>query len=496
MDGLYNRFPWAGTWPVSAAILAENELMRKLILMSLGLAVLVGGYYWVSTNARVNLSVLNGEIVKTKRGDLLIPINASGNIKAASITQVKSKASGEVIAIPFDVGAMVKKGDLVVQLLDVDERNTRDRAAADYNRAVIALESARIQAEEREKVGIPLAQSELISAKARLERAQVAYKVKDEIRQKNQQYMMISEWTEVKTALDASQADLTAAEAKLNQANIAVRMAKQDIATATEAANTAKKTLDDAEQRLRETKIYAPIDGMMLVRNVQMGELVQSGKTMFTGGTVLMEIADVSQIFAVVNVDEADIGQVRDLAPSSARPGSATRPATTQASADSQPVTMPEGVIEKSEPVEVTVESFKDKKFYGMIEQISPQSEVIQAIATFKVKIRITSENRTQLVGLLNTQAEAHFTAKSVRDAILVSYDAFQKDPNGEGYGVYVPWMPPGKAKLEPKFKKCVFGVDNGVDVQVISGLKEGEEVFTKLPQKTEREKQAEEKGG
>jgi HlyD family secretion protein len=223
---------------------------------------------------------------------------------------------------------------------------------------------------------------------------------------------------------------------------------------------------------------------MVLTRNVQKGEVIQGGRTTFTGGTVLMEIADVSEIFAEVNVDEADIGQVRLLAPPSARPGSSTQPAS-----------LPEGVIEKGEPVEVTVETFKDEKFFGQIERISPQSENTGGIAKFKVRIRINSDNRDKLVGLLNTQAEAHFTAKSVRDALLVSYDAIQKDPNGEDYGVYVPFTPPGKDKAEAKFKKVKFGVDNGVDVEVKEGLKEGDVVYTKLPQKTQKEKDAEEKG-
>jgi len=117
---------------------------------------------------------------------------------------------------------------------------------------------------------------------------------------------------------------------------------------------------------------------------------------------------------------------------------------------------------------------------------------VVQAIAKFKVHIRITSQNRENLVGLLNTQAEAHFSAKSVKDAVLVSYDAMQKDPTGESFGVFIPVKEPGKARPEPKFQPCKFGVDNGIEVEVISGLAEGQEVYIKLPMKTDREKKEE----
>jgi len=213
---------------------------------------------------------------------------------------------------------------------------------------------------------------------------------------------------------------------------------------------------------------------------------VQSGTTSLTGGTVLMEIADVSDIYAVVNVDEADIGEVRELAPPSAVPG----PTATQ------PATLPAHVFDKNELVEVTVESFPHEKFFGVIERIAPQSQLMQAIATFKVWIRITSDNKQELIGLLNTQAEAHFTVKSVTDAILVSYDAIKKDPNGEGYGVFVPVTNPETHKRDYEFRACKFGIDNGIDVEVIEGLQPGDEVYVRLPQKTQKEKEAEENAG
>src|SRR5262249_33969655 len=159
---------------------------------------------------------------------------------------------------------------------------------------------------------------------------------------------------------------------------ISVEMAEQDINTQKETVDSARKVLDDAKQRLLECTIYSPIDGMVLTRDAQIGAVIQGAKGVFGGGSLLMEVADVSGIFAVVNVDEADIGRVRELAPRNARPGSS-----------SQPATLPEGVIEKGEAVEVTVESFKDEKFKGEIERISPQSEIVAAIATFKVWIRI-----------------------------------------------------------------------------------------------------------
>lgn len=482
--------------------------MRGIIIFLI-IVSLVGGGYYALTRKPIDIGVLMGETTKVHRGDLAVEINASGNIKPANVTQIKSKASGEVIAIPFEVGSMVKKGELVVRLRDVDEKNSVDRAKSDWERAKIQLTQSQIEKEQVIKVTQPTAEANVSKAEAQLARAAVAKKFQDDLKTKERTPReLVSESTEVTVdnQLKEAEAMLRAAKADLEQSHIRERVAEQNILTAMEAEKAAKKTLDDAEERLRETQIYSPIDGMVLTRSVQIGEVIQGGKTMFTGGTVLMEIADVSQIYAVVNVDEADIGSVRQLAPASARPGpTASRPSvvvttgpageivTSQAAAE-----IVESTLDKGEKVEVKVETFKDEPFEGMIERISPQSDNVGGIATFKVWIRITSDNRDKLVGLLNTQAEAHFTSRSVRDALLVSYDAFQRDPKGgeKSFGVFVPVIKPGQPLKTAEFRPCKFGPDNGIDVQVLEGLKEGDEVYVKLPQKTQKEKEAEEKSG
>lgn len=458
--------------------------MKKLIIFVIIVGGLVGGYYWLSKNARMSIGALQGQTVVTTRGDLIVPITASGNIKPLSVTQIKSKASGEVIEIPFDLGAMVTQGDLIIKLLDRDERRNLERAEADLNRAELDLERARINWDQLKGPAMDAAQAELESASWRYKRASADLEFRRPLTQPAQGRPIVvpgEEWWQFLSAERDTFAARSAAEAKLKQASIDIRMAEQNVKTAQENVSMAKAALGDAKERLSETQIYAPLAGMILARHVQEGEVVSSAKTTFTGGTVLMEIADVSEIYAVVNVDEADIGMVNELAPPSARPGPSA----------SQPATLPEAHYRDGENVEVTVESFPDERFEGMIVRISPQSEVVSGIATFKVWIRVTSENVDKLVGLLNTQCEAHFTARSVRDAVLVNYDAIQKNPEGEDYGVYVPVPGPEKYKFRP----CKFGADNGIDVEVLDGLREGERVFTKLPQKTKREEEEAEKG-
>lgn len=500
--------------------------MKKFILFLLFVGAVGGGYYLVKTYARLNISVYRGKTTKAIRGDLEVPITASGTIQPASVTQIKSKASGEVIDIRTQLGAMVTRGQLLIKLLDVDERRNVEQREADHKSAEIALKTAQINLDIARTATIRAAQAKLEQAKARQLLTQSTYEFflpQTQPRDGLPPTISPHEWRGYLSQKLEADAAVLAAEAELERAKAAIELAEQDVENARERLNATQAALDDARERLRETNILSPVDGMVLDLKVREGEVVQSGKTMFTGGTVLMEIADVNEIFAVVNVDEADIGKVRELAPPSARPGTATKPAEpvvrqtvlepdsegraagdaeaagddspgadTGTPADTQParelVPVPPGTLEVGQTVKVKIESFPDDDFEGVITLISPQSEVIQAVATFKVWIKIVSDNVDKLVGLLNTQAEAHFTVRAVQDAVLVDYDAVQQNPNGSEYGVYIPVNQEGALYPEPRFKPCKFGDDNGIYIEVREGLEEGEEVYTQLPRKRDEE--------
>ncbi|UCD28296.1 MAG: hypothetical protein JSV03_14610, partial [Planctomycetota bacterium] len=271
--------------------------MKKLITTVIVLAVIVGGFFWLRKYARVSLSVLEGETAKTYRGDLVVPITASGNIKPASVTKIKGKASGEVVEIPFDVGEMVKGDDLIVRLDESDEQRNVDRTSADYERAKITYRQATITKEELEQVGVKLAAAKLKQADARFIRADATYRHN---MPKTRPYdglprtVSAEEWDQIYSNRQEALAAKEAAEAERRKADIEVQKAEQDVKIAEQNEEAAKKAWEEADQRLKETKVYSPIDGMILAREVQIGEMVQSGTTSLTGGTILVEIADVS----------------------------------------------------------------------------------------------------------------------------------------------------------------------------------------------------------
>lgn len=458
--------------------------MRKLIGPLVLIVLLVIAFFVVRNFVRVPFSALKPEFDTVRRGDLIVPITASGNIRPANVTNIKSKASGEVILLPFEIGQTVSRGDLIVQLDETDEKRNVLRATAEHQRAVIAWEQAKIRHQEAQEVGVTLAEAKSEQAHAQLAVAEIDYDRQKQLNAQDRTGKL--EFSIIESKHNQALAAVKAADAELAQAKLNVQMTLKEVAAADEMQKSAQRAKEEAEERLKETKVMSPLDGMVVARNVQIGELVQSGKASLTGGTVLLEIADVSDVYAVVNVDEADIGQVRQLVGETAPADGAGSPSTRLA-------TLPDGTIETGQQVDLSVEAYpSEEKFYGVIERISPQSELSRAIATFKVWIKVTSPNRDKLKQVLNAQVQANFTARSVSNALLVSYEAMKPDPGGEGYGVYVPEPVPGTSEEREKFVPCEFGVDNRVDVEVKKGLTEGQRVYTKLPLKTERQKKRE----
>lgn len=449
--------------------------MKKLIVFLLILAVIVGGYLLVAKYVRAPMTMLGGKPATARLGDLNVPITASGHIKPATITTIKSEASGAVVEIPYEVGEYVKAGDLVLRLDRTDEQSKVDQATAELERARIAKAKAEIAHRQARDVGVAMAEANLRQTQAQTKLAEVDFNHKKRLRESGGASVSDIEFDTAEAKLDQARAVVAAAESELAQAKVSVDLAEKDIATAQQAVNAAQRYLDDANERLNDTEVLSPISGMIVSRRVQVGEVVVSGREAFTGGTVLMEIADISAIYAEVNVDEADIGLVRELiSPEEMTLADATKPAT-----------LPEGTIQENQEVEITVEAFPDETFAGEIERVSPQSEVLQAIATFSVRIRITSENVSKLRYVLNSQAQANFTVRSVTNAVLVPYEAMKSDPTGDGYGVYIVSKDPQTGKDQPKFVPCKFGVDNRVDVEVIEGIEAGQEVYIDLPIRT-----------
>jgi HlyD family secretion protein len=185
------------------------------------------------------------------RRTITLTVDATGTVEPIDLVEVKSKASGQIIRMPVEVGSVVKRGDLLAQIDKVDVQNAYDQAAA-------ALEAARIRSK--------------VSA-AQKQRA-------DDLLASG-----------VITAEEHETAELDDANAK-------------------SALVQARTNLDNARQRLEDATVRAPIAGTVLEQPVAVGQVISSATSSVSGGTTLLKMADLSRIRMRVLVPESDIGNL------------------------------------------------------------------------------------------------------------------------------------------------------------------------------------------
>jgi multidrug efflux pump subunit AcrA (membrane-fusion protein) len=264
-----------------------------------------------------------------------------------------------------------------------------------------------------------------------------------------------------------------AALASYAKAKLLIPRLKQTVLQMEATKRTAEANLADAKRRLGKTDIASPIDGILAVVRTHVGEIVQGGKTTFTGGSELAVILDVSKILVRAEVDESEIARVRAISPEWAQPGN-----------EDVALTL-EGLIAASREMEhlprITVEAFRDEEFAGVIERIYPEPQVINNVTTFQIDVVVTSPNREQL--LPRMRAEVEFTSEHVSDVLLCPNEAIREGPNGK-LGVYVPPKQSTDPEADPVFQPCVFGLNNGMFSEVREGIAEGATVYSKLPRR------------
>jgi len=510
---------------------------------------------WYQKRKSDKLSFEKPEFATVFRGNLEVPISATGSVEPDSRTEIKCKSSGRVQKIYFDAGDMVHKGDLLVELDPVDEVRSRDSAKAEMDRALASLNLAESD-ESKIKMDWPMQVQTALAAleadRATLQGAVLTFKRQDAIRKgSNPQRVTLDvvdpakvkpvpfdfkftfdpkynavmdhirktiataeqefieagklvtygkgiidqdrqkasndngvsplEYQEALITMWQAQAKLMTSDANLRSTvnnYILVQQAGMKVRVSTELLRQTRVALDQAEQRVKDTKVYAPQDGLVQEVFVREGQIISSGITTVTGGTPLMMLADVSNLFVEADVDEADIGRVRELAPvnHSARLGfmDLLKPQTTQAVKLTKENEEEMALLRAANNVEVTVDAFREDKFTGKVDRVYPNPKNINNVVTYRVRILLTSPNRTQL--MLGMHANVKFTSRKLTNVLLVVNEAI-KNKNDE-HGVYIE----GPDK-KPMFIPVKVGLTDSTNIELKTDkLKPGDQVFTKLP--------------
>ncbi len=449
--------------------------MKNAFIVVLLIALTVVGYYAATTLRLANPNI-EGKTEKIRRGDLARSINATGEVKPSLRVEIKSEASGEVIQIARWPGDRVKAGELLIRLQKDDEQRSVDRATQDMQSAKARLDTA--------KIHLDLARdSELRTAQAQVDQlepmvALSAFRL-TKVKKLPSDQTNDEEILERNTDYQRQVAQLESAKANLEKAKLAIPLAEHEVTSAAATFEAAKSNLADAQKRLSKTDIVSPISGVVAKLSTQKGEVIQGGKTTLTGGTVLAVVLDDQRILVQAEVDEADIGRIRDIAPPWAIPG--------RENDQQMPQDIREAASQIQNPPTITVQSFRDEDFAGVIERIYPEPKSLTGVVTYLVDVVITSDNRSKL--LTGMRADVSFTSEYVKNVLLCPNEAVRTGPSGK-LGVYIPKPDSNPGDHETQFVDVRFGLDNGNYSEVLEGLDEGVFVYIKLPAKPDKDKE------
>ena len=429
--------------------------MKKIILIVLAVVVtagLVAAFIYKQQSGFTK--VLTAKIVKQ---DLSTVVSGTGQIKAKYYVNLGATAMGRITHLYVKEGERVKKGETVATIEHVQQE-----ASVEGQQAAIAAAktdiSSYIAAEKTAEANVEHAKADLEQKKLDWDRAQALYK--DGI-------MAKQDYDAKKAAYDLDVASVAQAVAGLNQAKAQTDSARGHM-------QTAVATLRGEQNMLDLTSAVAPFDGIVTNEPLREGETVVEG-IQNTEGSTIMTIADMSVVTAEVKVDETDIVN-----------------------------------IQMGQSAEVTVDALPGKIFKGHVTLVgdhallrstgvatSQSTTGTEEAKDFKVVVTLDDPTNELRPGLSTT---AKITTAHKPDVLslpiqaLTMHDPNDDKPKGQGgvqaaststtpksapiQGVYV--LDKDKnGKLRVKFVPVTTGITGATDIEVLSGLTEGEEIVT-----------------
>jgi len=305
--------------------------MKKLHVAAAitGLSMLTGLWVYRRADARETPAYRYATVT---RGNLQSTVSATGTLSAVTTVQVGTQVSGQVSAIYVDFNDKVKKGKLLARI----DPTLAQQAIADAQAGLEKMQAQLLQAQQTYDQDKPLFDSKFITA------------------------------TEFNTA----------------QANLAVARAN---------VRSAQVTLDKAKQNLAYTIIYAPIDGVVVERDVDVGQTVAAS---FSAPQLFLIANDLSHMQILAAVDESDIGQIKD-----------------------------------GQQVTFTVEAYPTRTFTGTVQQVRLQSKTTDNVVNYTVVIGVQNQDGALLPGMTATVS---FLTGSADSVLMVPNAALRFRPTPE----------------------------------------------------------------
>ena len=484
------------------------------------LAVVLAGLYFAGDDAGT-AQYLSARV---DRGNLRNTVTATGTLQAVTTVQVGSQASGTISALYADFNSVVKKGQVVAQLDPAVAKAQVDQARANLQQARASLAQSQA-AVTNSRAGITDAQAKGLAAKSTVQNNQAGVSAAesnvavlkaqqdDAMSLLKQQESLLKagviaqrDYDVAMTAYKTAEARYNQAVAQLNQSKLSeqssasagiaqsqaaieqskaqLQQSQAQVAQNTAQVQQAQAALSLAEVNLSHTTITSPIDGVVVSRDVNVGQTVAaslSAPTLFTIAN------DLTQMQVIANIDQADIG-----------------------------------LVEQAKSVKFTVDAFPGKDFDGQIQEMRLNPVNVQNVVTYNVVINVNNPEQTLKPGMT---ANLTITIDERNNVLKVPNSALRFTPqdanrqrsgnaggqgqggqggqgrrrqqqgdNAQGGGDNSNFAPasapvlPGQTRIvwvlgqdgKPQARRIKVGLSDGASTEVVDGnLTEGEMVIT-----------------
>ncbi|MGB6190944.1 MAG: efflux RND transporter periplasmic adaptor subunit [Terracidiphilus sp.] len=428
--------------------------MKKILLIVLAVVVTAGLVaFMVFKQQSGYTKVMTAKLV---RQDLTTVVSGTGQIIPKTYVNLGATAMGRITHLYVKEGDHVKKGQLVATVENVAQEASVAGQAAAISAAKTDIASY-IAAEKTAEANVEHAQADLEQKKLDWDRAQGLYKAG---------IMAKQDYDAKKAAYDTDVASVAQAVAGLNQA-------KAQTASARGHLETQQATLRANQNALELTKAIAPFDGIVTNQPVREGETVVVG-IQNTEGSTFMTIADMSVVTAEVKVDETDIVNVRLGQPADvtvdAIPGKVFKGHVTLVG--DQALLRSTGVATSQS----TTGTEEAKDFKVVVTLDSPSDELRPGLST---TAKITTAHKSDVLAL-PIQALTMYAppAPGAKDGKVEAATTSGSTPAPTEQGVFV-MDKDSHGRQRARFIPVTTGITGSTDIEVVSGLTEGQEVVT-----------------
>ncbi|WP_353683869.1 efflux RND transporter periplasmic adaptor subunit [Thermodesulfovibrio sp. 3907-1M] len=364
---------------------------KKIALVSVAFLIIVG---------IVLVMLLSGskktefKTVKVQRGDIVQTVTATGTVNPVTTILVGTRVSGTIVALYADYNSIVKKGQLIAQIDPTPFENDLKQAEADlYN-----------------------AKSNLFKADVTLKDAERTFKRKQELWKRD--LIARSELDDAETAYNTARAQYEIALAQVKKAQAGLKQAKTN---------------------LGYTRIVSPVNGVVIAKNVEVGQTVAAS---FQTPTLFTIAPDLTKMQVDTNVDEADISKIKNAMEAT-----------------------------------FTVDAYPDRKFKGVVAQIRLSPTVTQNVVTYDVVIAVDNSHLLLKPGMT---ANVTFVTQEKKNVLKIPNAALRfRMPNTAPSKEQGVWVLRGGKPVRVKIKT---GISDGEWSEVLEGnVKEGDDVIVEI---------------